>query len=161
MGEAEAADMRLRTIGFVFQQFNLIPTLSAVENVELAIAPTGTAGPARAERARGLLERVGLGARSGHLPSQLSGGEQQRVAIARALANDPDVILADEPTGNLDSVTGEQILSLLRDLWEDTGKTVVLITHDATIAADSQRVVRLADGAVADDGAPVALGGAS
>ncbi len=104
-----------------------------------------------------MLARVGLADRRGHLPSELSGGEQQRVAIARALVNEPDVLLADEPTGNLDSTTGEQILDLLRELWRETGMTVVLITHDPSIAADAPRVVRLADGRVSgDDREPLA-----
>jgi putative ABC transport system ATP-binding protein len=135
----------------VFQQFNLIPTLTARENVELVLAPTDVSAGGRTARAGELLERVGLGARAGHLPSQLSGGEQQRVAIARALANGPDVLLADEPTGNLDTATGDAILALLYELWEDAGLTVVLITHDDTLASNAPRVVRLADGRVAGD----------
>ena len=161
--DAALAEIRLRTIGFVFQQFNLIPTLSAAENVELAIAPTGAGAEVRRRRAAEMLGRVGLADRAEHLPSELSGGEQQRVAIARALVNEPDVLLADEPTGNLDSGTGDQILGLLRDLWRESGMTVVLITHDPAIAGDAPRVVRLADGEIADDGRgdflPAAVGG--
>ncbi|MGH9013585.1 MAG: ABC transporter ATP-binding protein [Acidimicrobiia bacterium] len=152
LGGNELADLRLKTLGFVFQQFNLIPTLSARENVEVAMAPTDASPTGRRRRALDLLERVGLGARAHHLPSQLSGGEQQRVAIARALANDPDVVLADEPTGNLDTKTGDAILNLLHRLWEDAGLTVVLITHDdRAIAEVATRVVTIADGRIEKD----------
>ena len=151
--DSELATIRLQTVGFIFQQFNLIPTLSAQENVEIAMAPRGMKSHRRAAVAREMLGRVGLGSRTSHLPSQLSGGEQQRVAIARALSNSPDVLLADEPTGNLDSSTGETILDLLRELWKDTGLTVVLITHDAEIAARAPRVVRLGDGRIVSDDA--------
>jgi putative ABC transport system ATP-binding protein len=139
-GDRALARLRRDRLGFVFQQFNLIPTLTARQNVEV---------PMNGNRARAaeLLERVGLGARAGHLPSQLSGGEQQRVAIARALANEPDVLLADEPTGNLDSATGEEIVALLRGLWED-GLSLVLITHDPAVAGTAPRVVHLRDGRV-------------
>ena len=142
--DGELARLRLEAFGFVFQQFNLIPTLTAAQNVEVALAPRGGGD------VRPLLESVGLGARAGHLPSQLSGGEQQRVAIARALANEPRVILADEPTGNLDSDTGNEIIDLLRSLSDEQGKTVVLITHDQAIAARAPRVVRMRDGRVLD-----------
>ena len=147
MGDGELADLRRDRIGFVFQQFNLIPTLTALENVEAAMAPRANGMSRRLRRAEAaeLLERVGLGGRVTHLPSQLSGGEQQRVAIARALANDPDVLLADEPTGNLDSTTGEEIVGLLRELWSD-GLSVVLITHDLDVAATAPRVIRMQDG---------------
>jgi putative ABC transport system ATP-binding protein len=151
LGDRELAELRLRTIGFIFQQFNLIPTLSARENVEVAIAPTGASGERRIAVANEALERVGLGSRAGHLPSELSGGEQQRVAIARALANEPDVLLADEPTGNLDTTTGDSILALLYRLWEEAGLTVILITHDPAIAATAPRVIRLADGRITSD----------
>jgi len=157
LGDEALAALRLERIGFVFQQFNLIPTLSARENVEVAIAPTGAPAGDRISRAEDLLGRVGLGDRAAHLPSQLSGGEQQRVAISRALANSPDVLLADEPTGNLDSATGASILGLLRELWSEAGLTVVLITHDSGIAAQAQRLVKLADGRIAE----AAVGGAS
>jgi putative ABC transport system ATP-binding protein len=146
MRDGELTELRLRTIGFIFQQFNLIPTLTAAENVEAALAPAGLKADARRTRAVELLETVGLGGRATHLPSQLSGGEQQRVAIARALANDPDVLLADEPTGNLDSKTGEEIMSLLKGLSTDRGQTVILITHDVEIAAQAPRVIRMQDG---------------
>jgi len=147
LGDGELARLRRDTLGFVFQQFNLIPTLTAAQNVEVAMASRGRSE--RRARAAQLLERVGLGARAAHLPSQLSGGEQQRVAIARALANEPDVLLADEPTGNLDSATGDEIVALLRGLWEE-GISVILITHDQGIAAAAPRVVRLHDGHVRD-----------
>ncbi len=146
MGDDELAPLRLRTIGFVFQQFNLISTLSAAMNVEAALAPAGAPAAERRTRTRTLLERVGLGGRADHLPSQLSGGEQQRVAIARALANAPDLLLADEPTGNLDTATGEEIMALLRTLNADQGLTVVLITHDPQIAGSASRLVRMRDG---------------
>jgi putative ABC transport system ATP-binding protein len=156
--EAELTRLRLDTIGFVFQQFNLIPTVTAAENVELALAPRGIPGAERAERVAELLAAVGLAARGHHLPSQLSGGEQQRVAIARALANEPRVLLADEPTGNLDSATGEEIVNLLRLLSDDRGQTVVLITHDAGAAAGARRVIRLHDGRIADAAVALAAG---
>ena len=146
VGDRELARLRLDAIGFVFQQFNLIPTLTAAQNVEVALAPRKLDGSRRREEARGLLDSVGLGRRADHLPSQLSGGEQQRVAIARALANGPRVVLADEPTGNLDSATGDEIVDLLRGLSRDQGQTVVLITHDPDIASRAARIVRLRDG---------------
>jgi putative ABC transport system ATP-binding protein len=153
LGDRELARLRLEELGFVFQQFNLIPTLTARQNVEAALAPTAVDTSARHLRAGELLEAVGLGARSEHLPSQLSGGEQQRVAIARALANDPRVLLADEPTGNLDSTTGREILALLRELADVRGLTIVVVTHDPAIADDAPRVVHMRDGhtAAADD----------
>src|SRR5204863_2077 len=131
---AELALLRLHSIGFIFQQFNLIPTLTAAENVEVALAPSGLTEAERRGRAAALLERVGLAARTGHLPGQLSGGEQQRVAIARALANKPRVLLADEPTGNLDTATGAEVMALLRELSVERGQTIVLVTHDPEIA---------------------------
>jgi len=117
----------------------------------VAAAPLGLDKSTLRDRAAAMLDRVGLADRIGHLPSELSGGEQQRVAIARSLVNEPEVLLADEPTGNLDSVTGEQILGLLRDLWRESGMTVVLVTHDPSIAADAPRVIRLADGRIASE----------
>jgi putative ABC transport system ATP-binding protein len=146
LGDRDLAGLRLQAFGFVFQQFNLIPTLTAAQNVEAALAPRGGGDTQR------LLESVGLGRRADHLPSQLSGGEQQRVAIARALANEPRVLLADEPTGNLDSETGTEIIELLRSLSDERGQTVVLVTHDPAIAAQAPRVVRMRDGRVV--GAP-------
>ena len=148
--ESELTRLRLRTIGFVFQQFNLIPTVSAAENIALALAPAGLPAAARAERVTALLESVGLGRRGHHLPNALSGGEQQRVAIARALANDPDVLLADEPTGNLDSATGDEIMVLLKELNNERNQTIVVITHDAYVAAAAPRTVRLHDGSIVD-----------
>ena len=142
------AGFRLNAFGFVFQQFNLIPTLTALENVQAALAPHGVRGDALDERAGALLEEVGLAARVDHLPTHLSGGEQQRVAIARALANEPRVILADEPTGNLDTKTGADVIDLLAGLGERHGTTIVVATHDATLAARAPRRVAMRDGAV-------------
>jgi putative ABC transport system ATP-binding protein len=146
--DGQLARLRLEAFGFVFQQFNLIPTLAAAQNVEVALAPRGLAGAERAARVLRLLDSVGLARRAEHLPAQLSGGEQQRVAIARALANEPRVLLADEPTGNLDSDTGAEIVELLRSLSRDRGLTVVLVTHDPSIAARAPRVVRMRDGRI-------------
>jgi putative ABC transport system ATP-binding protein len=157
--ESELTRLRLGTIGFVFQQFNLIPTVSAAENIELALAPAGLPSAARAERVSELLESVGLGPRGHHLPNALSGGEQQRVAIARALANDPDVLLADEPTGNLDSATGDEIMSLLTELNRERNQTILVITHDASVAAAAPRTVRLRDGSIVDGDAELELTG--
>ena len=147
MSDVELARLRREHLGFVFQQFNLIPTLSALQNVEMALAPTRTSSRAARSRASELLGRVGLSGRLGHLPSQLSGGEQQRVAIARALANEPEVLLADEPTGNLDSTTGDEIIGVLRSLVAD-GLAIVLVTHDPVVAARGDRIVRMADGRI-------------
>jgi putative ABC transport system ATP-binding protein len=151
IGEGELSRLRRDVIGFVFQQFNLIPTLDARQNVEAAAATTDLPREERRRRAAELLEAVGLGAREGHLPSQLSGGEQQRVAIARALMNDPRVLLADEPTGNLDSRTGVEILTLLQRLAARNGQTIVLVTHEPAVAAAAPRVVTLRDGAIVSD----------
>ena len=156
LGEGELTSLRLAALGFVFQQFNLIPTLSAAQNVELALAPRGFDSAKRHEIVEELLQSVGLGSRGHHLPSQLSGGEQQRVAIARALANEPRVVLADEPTGNLDSTTGDEIIALLRELSDDRGQTIVLVTHNAEIAALAGRTIRMQDGALVD-GSPSSL----
>ncbi|MEO8287692.1 MAG: ABC transporter ATP-binding protein [Chloroflexota bacterium] len=138
---------RRERIGFVFQSFNLLPYRTALENVELPLMVSGVPKAERRERARHLLDRVGLGARTDHRPSQLSGGEQQRVAVARALANKPSILLADEPTGNLDSATGTEVMTLLRDLNEG-GLTLIIVTHDMTVAAYANRIVRLRDGKV-------------
>jgi len=143
--DRELAALRLRSFGFVFQQFNLIPTLTAVENVEAKLAPTGGGR----ERALELLGEVGLAERAEHLPSHMSGGEQQRVAIARALSVDPRVVLADEPTGNLDSKTGGEIIELLAGLAAEHGSTVIVATHDATLAARAPRRVQMRDGVLA------------
>jgi putative ABC transport system ATP-binding protein len=146
MSEKELARLRRDTIGFIFQQFNLLPTLTAGQNVEAALASARIPRHERAARVAALLEQVGLSDRASHLPSQLSGGEQQRVAIARALANRPRVLLADEPTGNLDSTTGQGIITLLQELSTVHGETIVLITHDPTVAAAADRRIRLRDG---------------
>jgi putative ABC transport system ATP-binding protein len=148
MSDGELSALRRETIGFIFQQFNLIPTLTAQANVEVALAPAGVRGSARTDRARALLEAVGLAHRADHLPTQLSGGEQQRVAIARALANHPSVLLADEPTGNLDSATGDEILTLLNDLSRRDGHTVIVVTHDPAIADTADVTIRIKDGRV-------------
>ena len=145
--DAERTRLRCRQVGFVFQTFNLLPTLSASENVEIALRLAGVSRRERRARATELLARVGLGERMGHLPRQLSGGERQRVAIARALANQPALLLADEPTGNLDSTTGEAIVALLRQL-NSQGQTIVLVTHDAEVAGQARRVLRMRDGQV-------------
>lgn len=152
LGENALASVRNQNIGFVFQTFNLIGTLTAQENVELPILLNGKARVDPSKRARELLELVGLGHRRKHRPSQMSGGEQQRVAIARALANDPDVIFGDEPTGNLDSKNGEAVMRLLTDLKQQTGKTLILVTHDSQIAARCDRTVTIHDGILTSEG---------
>ena len=157
LGDGALSTLRLRTFGFVFQQFNLIPTLTAAQNVEVALAPAGTGRSDRRERVRTLLEAVGLAGRAEHLPSQLSGGEQQRVAIARALANEPRVVLADEPTGNLDTETGEEIIELLTALSSERRQTIVLVTHNPEIAKRAARVVRMQDGRLLAAVAPVGV----
>jgi putative ABC transport system ATP-binding protein len=146
LGDNELADLRLRAFGFVFQTFNLIPTLNALENVEAKLAPTGLPASELRARSFALLEEVGLSDRADHLPSQLSGGEQQRVAIARALSTEPRVVLADEPTGNLDSKTGSEVVDLLTSLSQEHGHTVILVTHDTEIAAKAHRSIRMQDG---------------
>lgn len=145
--ETELAEVRKRKIGFVFQNFNLLPRLSAEANVELPMVYAGLSAKERKIRARNLLEMVGLGGRTGHKPTELSGGEAQRVAIARALANDPKIILADEPTGNLDTKTGEEILAVFDEL-NKRGKTVVLVTHDPEVASHARKKIYLRDGRV-------------
>jgi len=144
----QLAELRGKHIGFVFQSFNLIATLTALENVELPMMYQGVARKERLTKARKLLERLGVSDRADHLPTELSGGEQQRVAIARSLVNDPDLLLADEPTGNLDSKTGKQIMELLAKLNEEQGMTVVLVTHDPAIARYAQRTIHIFDGKV-------------
>ncbi len=146
----QRADFRNRRIGFVFQSFQLLPRLTALQNVELPMIYGGQAPRERRERARALLERVGLGDRAAHRPTQLSGGQQQRVAIARALANSPDLLLADEPTGALDSQTGKEVLQLFETLNAE-GLTVILVTHDREVAARARRRIRFHDGLVAED----------
>jgi len=138
--EAQATRLRAESIGFIFQTFNLVPTLSAAENIESALIPLGTGPAERRRRVAAALESVGLGDRARHLPSELSGGQQQRVAIARALVKQPKVLLADEPTGNLDEDTRDEITALLEQLWRDHGLTLVLVTHDRAVARRAQRV---------------------
>jgi putative ABC transport system ATP-binding protein len=138
--ETEVTRVRAQSVGFVFQTFNLIPTLSAVENVETALVPLHIGAGARRQRATMALEAVGLGDRQRHLPSEMSGGQQQRVAIARALVKEPKVLLADEPTGNLDEDTRDDIIGLLETMWRERGLTMVLVTHDSSIARRAQRI---------------------
>ena len=149
--DTELSRIRNKEIGFIFQQYNLIPKLSVLENVELPLLYAGVDSGERRERALASLERVGLRDKGKNLPSQLSGGQQQRVSIARALAGDPSLILADEPTGALDSRTGREVLGFLKQLHRE-GNTVVLITHDNSIAVKAERIVRLQDGKIIYDG---------
>ena len=149
--DIQLAALRLRSFGFVFQQFNLIPTLTAVENVEVKLAPIGGGR----EKALQMLREVGLAERADHLPAHLSGGEQQRVAIARALSVDPRVVLADEPTGNLDTATGGEIIELLAGLAAEHGSTVIVATHDADLAARAPRRLAMRDGRLVDSAALV------
>lgn len=150
MGENELADVRNKEIGFVFQQFNLLPRLTALENAALPLVYAGTGKKERTARAKEVLEMVNLGERSHHKPNELSGGQAQRVAIARALVNNPSLILADEPTGNLDSKTSEEIMRIFERIHA-AGNTVVLVTHEEDIAAHAGRVIRLKDGVVETD----------
>jgi len=149
MNEDQRAQLRGEKVGFVFQSFQLIATLTALENVQVPLELRGESGAG--ERARELLARVGLGDRLDHFPTQLSGGEQQRVAIARAFANAPRILLADEPTGNLDSDTGSRIVELLEALNRESRTTIILVTHDHALAARAQRIIRLSDGRVVSD----------
>lgn len=151
---AEVSDLdafRARTVGFVFQLHNLLPTLTALENVEVPMLGQPISSRERRERARELLEMVGLGHRLDHLPGQLSGGERQRVAIARALANRPLLILADEPTGSLDTQSGAEVMELLRRLNQEQGVTIVVVTHDPRVARTTQRILTMEDGRIVDD----------
>jgi putative ABC transport system ATP-binding protein len=150
LSDADRSGLRLREIGFIFQRFFLLPMLTAAENVELPQAEAGVGRGARRQRTRELLDYVGLSARASHRPSELSGGEMQRVAIARALANRPRLLLADEPTGELDEATGEQIVALIDRLHAD-GMAVVVVTHDPAVAARAARLVRMRDGRIVDD----------
>ena len=151
MDDDQQAEIRNKMLGFIFQQYNLIPKLTVLENVELPLLYAGVGAEERKERAVAALGRVGLADKQKNLPSQLSGGQQQRVSIARALAGNPSVILADEPTGALDSHTGREVLGMLQDL-HGQGHTVVLITHDNSIAVQADRIIRLEDGRVVYDG---------
>ncbi len=141
------SDIRLRRIGFIFQSFNLIPQLTVRENIELPLYYQGLSPHESHERAAALAERVGLAERLNHRPSELSGGQQQRVAIARALSNDPDILLADEPTGNLDSATGEQIMQMLTDLHR-SGRTIVMVTHEPDVADHAEHQLHMLDGRI-------------
>ena len=146
LGETAMTKVRASSIGFIFQTFNLIPTLSAQENVETALVPLGVSAASRKARAAEALASVGLDDRARHLPGELSGGQQQRVAIARALVKEPKVLLADEPTGNLDEDTRDEIIALLEKLWQDNGLTMVMVTHDSTIARRAQRLGTMRNG---------------
>ncbi|MBQ2804156.1 MAG: ABC transporter ATP-binding protein [Lachnospiraceae bacterium] len=150
LGDDELSDIRNKEIGFIFQGFNLIPNLTAIENVELPLIYRGVARTLRGELSHKALEKVGLGHRMDHKPSEMSGGQQQRVAIARAIAQAPPVILADEPTGNLDSHSTKEIMGILRELHAE-GRTVILITHDNEIAAQANRVIKIKDGHIESD----------
>jgi putative ABC transport system ATP-binding protein len=146
LGDDALARVRNRTVGFVFQSFNLLPKTSALENVETPLIYAGVEKRERRQRARALLKKLGLADRLYHLPSQLSGGQQQRVAIARALVNSPAILLADEPTGNLDTASGEEVMDILEGLNRHEGATVIVITHEHEVAARAQRVLTLRDG---------------
>lgn len=144
-------EFRAHTVGFIFQLHNLLPTMTAIENVEIPMQGQDGGRKERLDRAAHLLDLVGLSDRKNHLPNQLSGGQRQRVAVARALANDPDLLLADEPTGSLDSESGEEIMNLLRDLNESQRTTMLVVTHDRRVAQATRRIVRMEDGRIIDD----------
>lgn len=148
LGEARLTKVRAQNIGFVFQSFNLIPTLTAQENVETALVPLGVKASARRQRAAEALDSVGLGERLGHLPSEMSGGQQQRVAIARALVKQPKVLLADEPTGNLDESMRDEIMEVLETMWKEHGLTFIMVTHDSALARKAPRVATIRKGRV-------------
>ncbi|MCS7337394.1 MAG: ABC transporter ATP-binding protein [Verrucomicrobiae bacterium] len=159
MDDDQLAEVRNRRIGFVFQTFNLLPRATALRNVELPLIYAGVPAGARRERARRALEQVGLSHRARHLPNEMSGGERQRVAIARALVNNPSILLADEPTGNLDSKTGSEIMALFDRLAEQ-GNTIIVVTHEEDVAKHARRIIRLRDGRIAaDERRPVAGSG--
>jgi putative ABC transport system ATP-binding protein len=149
LSDAELTQVRAAAIGFIFQTFNLVPTLSAAENVEAALIPLRVGGAARRHQVAAALDSVGLADRAGHLPSELSGGQQQRVAIARALVKEPKVLLADEPTGNLDEETRDEIIALMEKLWRERGLTLVLVSHDAAVARRAQRTAVMTRGRLA------------
>lgn len=149
--DQQLSAIRNAKIGFVFQTFNLIPRTTALKNVELPMLYAGVSKSERTRRAKELLELVGMGERMGHDPNELSGGQKQRVAIARAMANDPAIILADEPTGALDSVTGRMVMDLFHQLHREKGKTIVLITHSKELAAETQRIVTISDGNIVSE----------
>ena len=151
MNDNQLADIRSRKIGFVFQQFNLLSRTSALENVMLPLTYTGQSGKINREKSMHALEMVGLKERVNHHPNELSGGQQQRVAIARALVNNPSILIADEPTGALDSKTGAEIMGLFQNLHEEFGQTIIMVTHDAFIARHTDRILRLADGHIVSD----------
>lgn len=151
LSDAELAEIRGRKIGFVFQQFNLLARTSALENVMLPLTYAGTSGKERHERALKALERVGLSDRTRHVPNELSGGQQQRVAIARAIVNEPAILLADEPTGALDSKTGVEIMQLFQSLHREQGQTVIVVTHDLHVARHTDRIIKLSDGSIVSD----------
>jgi putative ABC transport system ATP-binding protein len=151
MDESSLADVRGRKIGFVFQQFNLLARTSALENVKLPLTYAGYSGKERDDRAFRALERVGLGQRTHHAPNELSGGQQQRVAIARAIVNEPAILLADEPTGALDSKTGVEIMDLFQSLHRENRQTVILVTHDSYVARHTERIIKISDGRIVSD----------
>jgi len=151
LDETKLAEVRGRKIGFVFQQFNLLARTSALENVMLPLTYAGYSGREREDRARKALERVGLGDRTHHAPNELSGGQQQRVAIARAIVNEPNILLADEPTGALDSKTGVEIMDLFQRLHKENGQTVILVTHDSYVARHTERIIKISDGRIVSD----------
>ena len=150
LSESDLAQVRGKQIGFIFQTFNLIPSLNAIENVALPMMFQGVSRSTRMSKAQKLLEQVGLANRMHHLPNQLSGGQRQRVAIARALVNDPEIILADEPTGNLDTKTGEEIMKMLKELNKQ-GKTIILVTHNPDLTKLANKVIRLKDGKIVEN----------
>ena len=151
MEETKLAEIRGKKIGFVFQQFNLLARTSALENVMLPLTYAGVSGKERRDRAMKALDRVGLSERTHHAPNELSGGQQQRVAIARALVNEPAILLADEPTGALDSKTGVEIMELFQSLYRDHGQTVILVTHDSYVTRHTNRIIKLSDGSIVSD----------